>query len=378
MRNKVFVSVICMMAFTLCFVNLYSINTIYQDLSSARLGMYTTFYYLGYLVSQLPGGLLADKNGPKKLLIICVVLSGLSTMAIALVDDPVLAYAMRIINGLGSGPIMACASKLISNCFEDLRKRTGALGFLLSSPPLGLLIANSLTPFLLSVASRPVVLFMLGLLNLPVAILAIVLLKPVPKVVERISILERIDVFRRSTTQVRLALVGFVFMFVVVGFGIWARRYYQYLGYTTTAINRFMMVFSVCAILGAVISGYLPVEHMRYLKFLFPALCVCFVFFSIVKCNLIAFSVLFGFIAYSPSAHFTAMAIELSPEKFGASAASLQNFFMQIGAFIMPTITSFILNRSGNYSLLWAFFAFLVFLASGILQSINTKGCQSK
>ena len=135
---------------------------------------------------------------------------------------------------------------------------------------------------------------------------------------------------------------------------------------------------ALCLTASTKTSGYLPVEHMRYLKFLFPALCVCFVFFSIVKCNLIAFSVLFGFIAYSPSAHFTAMAIELSPEKFGASAASLQNFFMQIGAFIMPTITSFILNRSGNYSLLWAFFAFLVFLASGILQSINTKGCQSK
>lgn len=372
-----FVPAVSMMAFMLCFVNLYSINIVYQDLPSVRLALYTTFYYLGYLISQLPGGLLADKNEPKKLLIICVSFSGLSTMALAFIDKPVLSYAMRIFSGLGSGPIMACASKLISNSFGDQRKRTGALGFLLCSPALGLLIANSLTPFLLSVASRRVVLLLLGLLNLPVAILAIAVLEPVPKVVGSISILESINVFRRSTTQVRLALVGFVFMFVVVGFGIWARRYYQYLGYSTVAINQLMTVFSVCAVFGAVISGYLPVEHMRYLKIVFPVLCACFIFYSLFRGNLLAFSVLFGLTAYLPSAHLAAMAIELSPEKYRASAASLQNFCMQIGAFIMPTITSLILNRSSSYRILWTFFAFLVFLASSVLLSIQKKSCQS-
>ncbi|WP_332447051.1 MFS transporter [Sphaerochaeta sp.] len=376
MKNKVFVPTISLLAFTLCFVNLYSINTMYQDLSPARLGMYTTFYYLGYLVSQLPGGLFADKYGPKRLLIICIVLSGISTIALAFIDDPVLAYVMRIIGGLGSGPIMACASKLISNTFEDLRKRTGALGFLLCSPPLGLLMANSLTPFLLSMASRQVVLLLLGLLNLPVAILAIGFLKPTPKVQVKISILESVVVYRKSKTQVMLALVGFVFMFVVVGFGIWARKYYQYLGYSTTEINQLMTVFSVCAVLGAVVSGYLPVEHTKYLKVVFSVIGICFAVFAVLRSNLFVFSVLFGLIAYLPSAHFTAMAIELSPEKYRASAASLQNFFMQIGAFIMPTVTSVLLQCFGMYRMLWGFFAVLAFLASAMLWLLQKKPSQ--
>lgn len=371
MKNKIIVPVISLMAFTLCFVNLYSINIIYQDLSPALVGLYTTFYYLGYLISQLPGGLLADKNGPKKLIVICVALSGLSTMALGFTDNPALGYVTRILNGLASGPIMACASKLISNTFDDLRKRTGALGLLLCSPPLGLLLANSFTPFLLSQTSNQVVLVTLGLLNFPVSVLALVLLEPVPKINEKISIMESLVIFRKSFIQVKLAFVGFLFMFVVVGFGIWGRRYYQYLGYSRSEVNQFMTVFSFCSVFSVIISGYLPIHHISYLKVIFPIMGVCFAVLSVIKQDFFIFSVLFGMIAYSPSAHFTAMAIELSPERYRASVASLQNFFIQIGAFIMPTVTSIILDTTGNYNLFWIFFALMIFIASCLLFSLR-------
>jgi len=371
MKNKIIVPVISLVAFTLCFINLYSINTIYLDLPPNRLGLYTTLYYFGYLISQIPGGMLADKNGPKRLLAICVALSGISTLAFAFTESLFLGYVTRVLNGLGSGPIMACASKLISNTFDDLRKRTGALGLLLCSPPLGLLIANSFTPFLLSKTSNQVVLVALGLLNFPVSVLALVLLEPVPKINEKISIMESLDIFRKSSIQVKLALAGFIFMFVVVGFGIWGRRYYQYLGYSISEVNQFMTVFSFCAVFSVIVSGYLSVHHIKYLKVVFPVMGVCFAALSVITQDLLVFSVLFGMIAYSPSAHFTAMAIELSPERYRASAASLQNFFMQIGAFIMPTVTSIILKTSGNYNLLWIFFALLVSIASCLLFSLR-------
>lgn len=374
MRNKIIVPVISLMAFTLCFVNLYSIHTIYQDLSPTRLGLYATFYYLGYLISQLPGGLLADKNGPKNLLVLCIALSGLSTMALGFIDHPVLGYMTRILSGLGSGPIMACASKLISHTFDDMRKRTGALGLLLSSPPLGLLIANSFTPYLLSHISNQAVLIVLGLLNLPVLVLAMLLLEPVPKSTASMSILESVGIFWNSPVQMRLALTGFVFMFVVVGFGIWGRRYYQSLGYSSADTNQFMTVFSICAVVGVIVSGYLPVHHLNYLKIVFPVMAVCFAVFSILKGHFLLFSILFGLIAYLPSAHYTAMAIELSPKKYRASAASLQNFFMQIGAFIMPSTTTVILGSSNNFNSLWITFMGMVLMASVLLFSIRFSG----
>lgn len=258
---------------------------------------------------------------------------------------------------------MACTSRLIAKTFEDTRTRAEALGIMLAGSPLGLVIANSFTPFLLSNYSYTKSLFYLGLLALPIVLLAFIILPSQDKTQNSsINIKVAFSNFITSKQQLVLAFSGSFFMFVVVGYGIWGRRYFMSERFSPTEINMTMTLFSIFAVLGSCSSGYLAKwlnwSHKRMMLTVFPLLGLCFFILPLIpRNNIIIFSGVFGFIAYLPSAHYIALATELESEGYTAIATSLQNFFLQIGAFIMPSITSAVIIKFESFTVLWIFFS---------------------
>lgn len=364
-KTPIPVVLICLITFTYTFIALYAVNTIVGNTvsSSSQLGAYTTFYYLGYLISQLPGGILADKYSAKKLLMTCITICAITIILLGFAGTNAIGLLLRVLCGISCGPIMACTSRLIAKTFEDTRTRAEALGIMLAGPPLGLVIANSFTPFLLSNYSYTKSLFYLGLLALPIVLLAFIILPSQDKTQNSsINIKVAFSNFITSKQQLVLAFSGSFFMFVVVGYGIWGRRYFMSERFSPTEINMTMTLFSIFAVLGSCSSGYLAKwlnwSHKRMMLTVFPLLGLCFFILPLIpRNNIIIFSGVFGFIAYLPSAHYIALATELESEGYTAIATSLQNFFLQIGAFIMPSITSAVIIKFESFTVLWIFFS---------------------
>ncbi len=70
-------------------------------LSKASAGVLTAGYAIGTLIGAIPGGLLAERAGPRATLYTGLGLMGASSLAFGLVDNIVLLDAARILQGLG-------------------------------------------------------------------------------------------------------------------------------------------------------------------------------------------------------------------------------------------------------------------------------------
>ena len=70
-------------------------------LSKASAGVLTASYAIGTLVGAIPGGVLAERAGPRIALYTGLALMGASSLAFGLVDNIVLLDAARVLQGLG-------------------------------------------------------------------------------------------------------------------------------------------------------------------------------------------------------------------------------------------------------------------------------------
>ncbi len=115
------------------------------DLTNAEAGLFMNTFYLGYMLTQLPGGMLSDRFGAKLVLAASLFISGLATLMIYTISSPGAGYFWRVAAGLGSGAVYSSCMKATVSAFprEELGR---AFGLLMMAPTLGSLIPNQLAP----------------------------------------------------------------------------------------------------------------------------------------------------------------------------------------------------------------------------------------
>lgn len=101
-------------------------------------------FYIGYLITHLPGGILADKYGAKWVLGICMLISGLSTMctplAIAWAEEWGL-IVIRIVMGGAQGPVFPALTALLS-AWVPAKERATLGAFCYSGVTAGTVLSN--------------------------------------------------------------------------------------------------------------------------------------------------------------------------------------------------------------------------------------------
>lgn len=89
----------------------------------------------GYLITQIPGGILADKYQPKYILLVCTVLGGLMTGAMALLKSYEMGLVIRVVTGISAGCVMAQCSKIVAITFAPQQRRGGPWASSWPRPP---------------------------------------------------------------------------------------------------------------------------------------------------------------------------------------------------------------------------------------------------
>lgn len=126
--------------------------------SLTSVGLIASVFALTYLVAQLPVGVLADKLGAKRFLVIGYLLCALSGLVFLMAETPGGIYLGRALQGLGEAPIWALGPAVLSLAYPASKGR--AIGIynaaihagLTLGPLLGLLIApggQASLPFLI-------------------------------------------------------------------------------------------------------------------------------------------------------------------------------------------------------------------------------------
>lgn len=374
------------LAFTFTFLSRYIWSPLMADVSNefginaTQAGLYMSAFFAGYLVTQIPGGIMADRYQPKYILITCTVLGGVMTAAMSFITNYEMGLVIRVITGISSGCVMAQCSKVVATTFEP-KKRASAMGVVLASPPFGITLAQSIgAPLNQAVGWRNTFLIVAAIVVIIVALLA-VFVQPIPRKTAAVpagnpavaqaaatkakgqaGLLEGLVGFFTNKQQLLLGVSGFMFMFVTVGFATWTNRYAQSLGFTPVQGGMIITCYSIAGIIASCLSGSIAVKcrmsHRNFLIASLAAMGVMTVLFSMQRgyVGLIVVGCVYGAISYLPSTHYTTSAMMLAGERYTATAASTQNLLFQLASLIMPIIVGRAIDLTGSYSFVWYIF----------------------
>lgn len=140
--------------YLIVFFHRLSVGVIVEDLNKS-FGMNATqianlgaMYFYAYTIMQIPAGVLADRLGPKKTVIIGCLVAAIGSIIFALSRNIPMAYFGRLLVGIGVSVVFLCILKIQSNWFpaekfasmSGLTSFMGSLGGLLAQTPLILLV----------------------------------------------------------------------------------------------------------------------------------------------------------------------------------------------------------------------------------------------
>jgi len=110
------------------------------DLKPTLLGVVSSAFFLGYGFMQIPGGLFADRWGPRRMITIGVTLWSVFSILTGVARNVATLVAVRVLFGLGEGVHPPAAFKALSAWFSSA-ERARANGVVMSSNVIGPIIA---------------------------------------------------------------------------------------------------------------------------------------------------------------------------------------------------------------------------------------------
>ena len=374
------------LAFSFTFLSRYIWSPLMADVSgefginATQAGLYMSAFFAGYLVTQIPGGIMADRYQPKYILIACTILGGAMTALMSRITSYEMGLVIRVITGISSGCVMAQCSKVVALTFAP-QERASAMGVVLASPPFGITLAQSLGAPLNQAFGWRTTFVIVGAVAVGVVALLALFVKPVEKSVPaektagaagravaqtaaakpqaQAGMLEGLVGFFTNKQQLLLGISGFMFMFVSVGFATWTNKYAQSLGCTPVQGGMIITCYSIAGIIASCLSGGLAkkmhMSHRNFLMLTLTGMGVMTIFFSMQRSymGLLLVGIIYGAVSYLPSTHYTTSAMMLAGERFTATAASTQNLLFQMASLIMPIVVGRVIDATGNYSLIW-------------------------
>ena len=106
------------------------------DLNAASIGLILSSFSIGYALFNVVGGYLSDKIGPNKVFIGSMSLWSLFCGLVAGAFNFWSLYVVRVIFGMGEGPIGSTANKAVNNWFP-IKERARAVGINQAGGPIG-------------------------------------------------------------------------------------------------------------------------------------------------------------------------------------------------------------------------------------------------
>ena len=358
-------------------------------------GLMSAFYF-GYLILQIPAGIVADRIRVKYPMFICMVLIAGSTwlMSSDIVSSYTSAYVVRFLGGFFSGTIMACASRLLSNYFEA-KVRGIAFGILLASPSLGTLLANQIGPRVLEAAGWRATFQVCAVIILVIGVLAVVLIRepkpePLPANAPKSSLLAGLKNYFSNKQLILLSIAGFLFMAVPTGYSTWANQFMTGAapaggGLSSVDGGTIVTCYAVASVIGSMSSGFIGKKFNWNRKYLIMEIYIAMAIFLFIFgmqrsfTGLLITSILFGLVSCFSSSHITTWAVNIGGSKYAATTTATQNLLLQASNVIFPTVAGSIVDGAtvdgvvSSYMGVWYMYSALLVVASIVMIFTSKK-----
>lgn len=337
----------------------------------ASLGVFATSYYIGYVVSNAGGGFLTDKVGGRLLLGISLVGAGIAMAAFGSTTSAPVGIAVQALVGLFAGAEYSAGIKLISSWFKPVELGK-AMGIYTSATSLGVVIANTAVPYLISRYSWHTSYHLFGAVSVIAGIACYMMLRPGPVTARVASAKGRHSILHElahNRNLVLLALAGFGGFWGTYGFITWSNALMiKGQGIDPAMAGGIVALYAALGVLGKPLIGLITdkfngarrVPAMVVLGG-FAVMLVVFGSLETPAAFLIAAPFL-GLGAYCYLPLIVALVPRLVSSNAVGSAAGMSNAMWQIGSVLVPLAVGAVFASTDN-----SFMAAFLTLAAGPL-----------
>jgi sugar phosphate permease len=384
-------------------------------LNNFQAGAISSFFFLGYAISQIPAGFLLGKKGTRGIVSIAVIAFSVITFLLGMVSGVASLILLRLALGFAEGPVPVSMSTTINQWFPAKEKAT-ATGIFIASTQLAPIIVPIVAAAIAVSFGWRYVFYWFAIPGLVIAIMWYLLVKTKPEDSSRVSKseleyirqedvavaatgerkslgwldkvirykkVEQLTTFKSVFTSWNIwgnTITYFLMNSVVYGMLTWVPMYLVHAkGYSLMKMGLFASTPAIGGLLGAILGGW--ISDNVFLKRRKPTMLITAIATAIMMLVVInvpnngvvvALSLgLAGFFLNIGWPAFTAYPMGLTNRTTYPVAIATVNSGGNLGGFFSPMIIGAILDATGNYNLAFAFFAVLLTLGFLIILSLQ-------
>ncbi|NGX75879.1 MFS transporter [Staphylococcus sciuri] len=344
-------------------------------LTPGQMGIIFSSFSIGYAIFNFVGGVASDKFGAKITLFVAMIVWSLFSGAIVLVVGFVSLFIVRILFGMGEGPLSATINKMVNNWYPP-SKRATAVGLANSGTPLGGAISGPIVGYIALHLGWRVSFVAIMVIGLIWAISWWFFAKEKPDYIEETKIDEKADIapvttfklgyYLKNPTVLFTAFAFFAYNYILFFFLTWFPSYLvDARNLSIENMSLITVIPWVLGFLGLAMSGIVSdfvYKHTVQKGVLFSrkvVLVVC-LFLSAVcigisgivtttagAVTLVALSVLF---LYLTGAIYWAIVQDVVDSNNVGSVGGFMHLLANTAGIIGPTITGYIIQKTGTYT----------------------------
>ncbi|UQZ88613.1 hypothetical protein C4J81_05085 [Deltaproteobacteria bacterium Smac51] len=338
-------------------------------ITNAEAGLFMNTFYMGYMATQLPGGMLSDRFGAKIVLAASLFISGLATLMIYTITTAEAGYFWRVVAGLGSGAVYSSCVKATVAGFP--RAELGkAFGLMMMAPTLGTLIPNQLAPRLsLALGGWRPTFMAIGLGLLMLGLLFVIIFParrsggPAASGGASASPWTGLKFVLGDGRLRLLCAIGFCLLWGFLGFVSWGNQYLILeLGYSRMEAGHIMTTFGLVGLATTFGAGVLT-DKVRSKEMLlalaYAAIIAGLIAFPIFKgaAGLAAAAGLVGAGVGASNAILAVLTSLYAGPRWAATAGGATGTIFQSAGMFVPFVLGWTVDLRGNYDLVWPLLA---------------------
>ncbi|AKP64332.1 major facilitator superfamily protein [Levilactobacillus koreensis JCM 16448] len=330
---------------------------------------YLTAFYIGYAITVLPGGMLADKFGYKKLLLSAVAGNLIVMVAMVFMHGYWDGLALRFVLGLVSGPDLSACLGIITEWFDG-KKRATATGIFNTCTSFGLTVINLYAPTVMVHYGWRAALGVTAFFPLAALIFSYFALKGNPPFPQQFGIKEADGEIKKESSMSRLRQAinnRSVWMLAITGlfatgakWGVtnWANLFIvKSLHFNIVTAGTAMSIFGITSVISMVVAGWIS-DHSKLSRHIWAA-----IFMAIFTPTIIGFALTphgslgllyfwtgaMGVGAFMFSTITNNLSVEVAPADQRGTVSGFINVFNQVGSFLAPVLLGQLLASTGSY-----------------------------
>ena len=359
-------------------------------LSPTVLGAVISIFFVGYATMQIPGGMLADRIGPRKSITLGVAFwTGFSVLTGA-AGSLLNLMIVRLCFGIAEGVHPAAAFKALSSWFPPT-ERSRANGLVMSSNALGPMIAPILFATLVSAYGWRAAFYIISIPGFLIALGAYWLLRDRPSEHPSVTAEELQEIGNYETAQRKIPFselvknpalwrLFFIYMLWDItwwGFQAWLPSYlFKVRGFSLTHTGLVTALPYAAGFLGVILAGWIADrtgkrKAVLLVVLLGDALFMVLTATASTATTAVIFLTATGF--FLPSIHgpFWSLAMEMLPSRVMGYASGFLNTGGQIAGILSPIVIGALIQWTGHYD---AGFIFMAISATISAVLIGTMG----